>query len=148
MKLLISYIYLIFLCLTGLSSASQPLTIKPISAELKYANGLGVSAEVNLQKLTNVHFHIYGKAVKIPESDLVDIVNPELDLIYLQGLESDFTQTSEFRVNLKFERRPYDWGEGISNVCFVFTGDKYSHREIAVPIGKGVYTSKPAKADK
>ncbi|MEK7951298.1 hypothetical protein [Luteolibacter soli] len=110
----------------------------PLSATFKYQSGATVTLTQDVSSLAEVTVSAEKIAAKIPHEELKDIVNPELNKVDFTAYTDDETGKPRMDVTLRYNARPYEWGDGVSKVTFRFIAGEYHSRATTIPIGKNL----------
>lgn len=115
---------------------SASVVMDPLEVSMRYDNEVSLKvAQEKFRGLTEVTMVVGGAATSVPAGLLKDIVSPELG-----GIK--YTQTAvegDERVDvvvIQYDRRPYSWGEDVSEVRFLFS-KKEVRRKLSIPTGEG-----------
>jgi hypothetical protein len=129
---------LLLVAMTIRLNADAPLLQNPVSATFKYRSGITVTLGQGADALEELTISSGKMTAKIPAGEMVDIFAPWLNEVqFTEDLEFE-TEKGRMSVTLKYDLRPYEWGNDFSEVTFTFVEGEYHHRSTKVPIGKGL----------
>jgi hypothetical protein len=123
----------------------------PLSATFKYRNGVTVTLVQGPNSLAELTISSEQMKATIPHEELKDIVAPEFSEVHFTSYIDEETGKPRMDVTLKYNARPYEWGDDVSKVIFRFTQANIARAPQpfrSAKIGKNVSRRRWAKPNK
>jgi hypothetical protein len=130
---------LLLVAMTIRLSADSPILQNPVSATFKYRSGTTVTLAQGLDALEELTISSGQMTAKIPAEEMKDIFAPWLSEVQFTESRDSETEKPRMDVTLKYDFRPYTWGNDFSKVTFTFIGGEYRLRSTTIPIAKDLW---------